>query len=342
MTKSLYITSKRSTPKPSATKASSCARAWTKTTSASPRRPVSSACPVPWATTRTSIPVASRKIGRMCPNSPEFSVEVVEATVMNSWAATGAPPRSKAEGKTEKDGAAVGGHGWFLFTGLPDKIAREIGAGLGRAGATRRTGRRRPVRSAGRDGRRPRPQPDAVPGRDRGSPSPRRCPSAAMPAIRSSITRVAEGSSAAVGSSRNRTCGRMAQARARARRCCSPPDRRRAGRSAIRRQPEPVERPGDGLAPVRPRQAAQGQRVIEVRRHRPAQQDRPLEDHRLRRRARAAVGPDPASPKSASISPWQRRRNRLLPAPFAPITTRRRPASTVSETSDRSAVPPLA
>jgi tungstate transport system substrate-binding protein len=43
MTKSLYITSNRSTPDPSATNASSDVLAWTNTTSASPRRPVSSA-----------------------------------------------------------------------------------------------------------------------------------------------------------------------------------------------------------------------------------------------------------------------------------------------------------
>jgi hypothetical protein len=35
------------------------------------------------------MPVSSWNIGRICPNSPEFSVEVVEATVMNSCAAAG-------------------------------------------------------------------------------------------------------------------------------------------------------------------------------------------------------------------------------------------------------------
>jgi hypothetical protein len=44
-TKSLYITSKRRTAKPSARNLSSAALSWTKTTSASPRRPISSACP---------------------------------------------------------------------------------------------------------------------------------------------------------------------------------------------------------------------------------------------------------------------------------------------------------
>src|SRR3546814_137547 len=70
-------------PAPSATNFSSAAFAWTNTTSAAPRRPVSSAWPVPCATTRTAIPVLSRKIGRMWPKRPDCSVEVVEATVMN-------------------------------------------------------------------------------------------------------------------------------------------------------------------------------------------------------------------------------------------------------------------
>jgi hypothetical protein len=44
---------------------------------------MSSACPVPSATTRTSIPVFFWKIGSKCLNIPDCSVEVVEATVMN-------------------------------------------------------------------------------------------------------------------------------------------------------------------------------------------------------------------------------------------------------------------
>ena len=63
-TKSLYITSKRFTPKPSARNFSSCDLAWTNTTSASPRRAVSSAWPVPCAITFTSMPVLALKIGK--------------------------------------------------------------------------------------------------------------------------------------------------------------------------------------------------------------------------------------------------------------------------------------
>src|SRR5580704_2556618 len=81
-TKSLYMTPRRSMPLPSATNLSSPARSCTRSASASPRSPMASACPVPTATTRTSIPVASRKIGIKWPKRPDSSVEVVEASVM--------------------------------------------------------------------------------------------------------------------------------------------------------------------------------------------------------------------------------------------------------------------
>ena len=81
-TKSLYITGNRLTPSPSARNFSSAAFAWTKTTSASPRRARSSAWPVPSATTRTLMPVSFSKMGRRKPNRPDCSVDVVEATVM--------------------------------------------------------------------------------------------------------------------------------------------------------------------------------------------------------------------------------------------------------------------
>ena len=89
-TKSLYMTPKRFTPKPSATNFSSCDLACTNTTSASPRLPVSSACPVPCAMTFTSMPVLALNFGRMNPNSPESCVEVVDATTIDlSWASAG-------------------------------------------------------------------------------------------------------------------------------------------------------------------------------------------------------------------------------------------------------------
>ncbi len=85
-TKSLYMTSKRLTPQPSARNFSSAALSCTNSTSASPRRPMSSAWPVPTATTCTSMPVAFVKAGSRCLKRPDCSVEVVEATVMKSFA----------------------------------------------------------------------------------------------------------------------------------------------------------------------------------------------------------------------------------------------------------------
>src|SRR5262249_34987013 len=82
-TKSLYITGKRFTPCPSFRNFSSCALACTNTTSASQRRAVSSAWPVPNATALTVMPVFSWNFGNRYPNNPESSVEVVEATTMD-------------------------------------------------------------------------------------------------------------------------------------------------------------------------------------------------------------------------------------------------------------------
>src|SRR5579859_6988926 len=90
-TKSLYITSNRLTPKPSAMNWSSACRSCTSTTSASPRRPMSRAWPVPTATTFTAMPLCAAKRGRMKPNRPDCSVEVVEATMMSRCCAAASP-----------------------------------------------------------------------------------------------------------------------------------------------------------------------------------------------------------------------------------------------------------
>src|SRR6516165_1225086 len=83
MTKSLYITELRFTPNPSATNFSSASFACTNTTSASPRRARSRAWPVPLAMTLTSMPVFCLNRGGIKPNSPESSVEVVDATTID-------------------------------------------------------------------------------------------------------------------------------------------------------------------------------------------------------------------------------------------------------------------
>src|SRR5215510_6691311 len=83
---------------------SSASLACTKTTSASPRRAVLSAWPVPWATTLTSMPVLALNSGRMWPNRPESCVEVVEATTIDlSRARTGpAAMRATVAAKTSR------------------------------------------------------------------------------------------------------------------------------------------------------------------------------------------------------------------------------------------------
>src|SRR5262245_3566732 len=104
MIKSLYITEYRFTPNPSAMNFSSASLACTKTTSASPRRAVLSAWPVPWATTFTSMPVLALNSGRMWPNRPESCVEVVDATTIDlSRAHTGpAAMRATVAAKTSR------------------------------------------------------------------------------------------------------------------------------------------------------------------------------------------------------------------------------------------------
>src|SRR5579863_67173 len=69
-------------PKPSLMNFSSASGSCTSTMSASPRRAVSSAWPVPWAITRTSMPVACANAGRIRSSSPESWTEVVEASTI--------------------------------------------------------------------------------------------------------------------------------------------------------------------------------------------------------------------------------------------------------------------
>ena len=95
MTKSLYITSKRATPSPSATNFSSAVLACTKRTSPSPFAAFLIACPVPTATTRTSIPVFPVNVGRMWSKRPEFRVDVVDWTTMNLSGAAAGPAAAK-------------------------------------------------------------------------------------------------------------------------------------------------------------------------------------------------------------------------------------------------------
>src|SRR3954469_1254670 len=128
-TKLLYITGWRLTPKPSDRNFSSAGLAWTNTTSASPRRAVSSACPVPCATTFTSMPVLALNIGRMWPNRPESCVEVVEATTIDLSCAEAWPAN------TALAAIAISTRRDSVFIGCPfqsnEQFAREECPGLG-------------------------------------------------------------------------------------------------------------------------------------------------------------------------------------------------------------------
>ena len=109
MTKSLYMTSKRFTPWPSATNCSSSGLACTNSTSPSPLRAFLIAWPVPTATTRTSIPVLSWNSGSRWPNSPDCSVEVVDWTMMNlSSARDGAQRQRQGEQRCQEQAAQHG------------------------------------------------------------------------------------------------------------------------------------------------------------------------------------------------------------------------------------------
>ena len=57
---------------------------------------------MPSATTRTETPVVFSKIGRMYPNKPEFSVDVVDARVIDSAAFTVMHTAPNTSGATQR------------------------------------------------------------------------------------------------------------------------------------------------------------------------------------------------------------------------------------------------
>src|SRR5215472_14456477 len=124
---------------------SSASLACTKTTSASPRRAVLSAWPVPWATTLTSMPVLALNSGRMWPNRPESCVEVVEATTMDLSRAPTGPAAMRATVAATTSRLRRVGIGtllfMFLYRGVGDgsdqqlaahEPARLLGPGVGK------------------------------------------------------------------------------------------------------------------------------------------------------------------------------------------------------------------
>ena len=99
----MCITSRRSTPKPSATNFSSASRSWTSSTSALPSRARRMAWPVPTAMTLTVQANFFSNGGIRASNSPESRVEVVEARVSVSPARSGRKtPWRQKPGKRQK------------------------------------------------------------------------------------------------------------------------------------------------------------------------------------------------------------------------------------------------
>src|SRR6185503_8347770 len=143
-------------------------------------------------------------------------------------------------------------------------------------------------------------------------------PAASNAWITRSISRVAVGSRLAVGSSRNRTSGCNAQARANASRCCSPPDSTRAGRDA------------NGAKPTL--SSASSARRSRSPRATPASFNAYTTLSTALRRSstglwntiacrRAASAPlQRIVPDEGASRPCIRRSSTLLPAPFAPST----------------------
>ena len=84
ITKSLYITFRRATPKPSATNFSSSLLLWLRITSTSPLRPNFKTWPVPPKVTRTLSPDAFSNAGMSQASKPESSVVVVVPSLRTS------------------------------------------------------------------------------------------------------------------------------------------------------------------------------------------------------------------------------------------------------------------
>ena len=120
----------------------------TRTRSASPRPAVSSAWPVPCASTCTVMPVALVNCGRIAPSSPELSTEVVEVRriVCASWAARIDKPGRTAAVTASQTGAEIASWNSLPYCGRP---ASAKAAALIRIVSPINT-RPRPSASAGR------------------------------------------------------------------------------------------------------------------------------------------------------------------------------------------------
>ena len=153
------MTSRRAPAVPSATNASSAAGECTSSTSASPRRPSSRACPLPTASVLTCQPVARVNSGSSSSSRPESWVLVVVARI-SDFSADGPGRRGGAAGGEQDGGhqrhdqvhgsaaSSTPSSRWSPEPRRRDRSPQEMGAtslasGRGRA---RRSRRRRPRR----------------------------------------------------------------------------------------------------------------------------------------------------------------------------------------------------
>ena len=223
---------KRFTPKPSATNFSSCALACTNTTSASPRWPVSSAWPVP----------CDDHLHVDAGLGLEHRQDVAEQAGVLRRGGRGDDDRlvlRRARARTSAAASATASRMRRFIMCFSSFRSRDRRAGTRRPRGVAGVAKKRAAAACST--RRPRARNTMSPASRRACPMS--CvaitiftPDAATARTMSSTALVAAGSRLAVGSSRNRISGSRASARASASRCCSPPDRRRAGRSR-----EPVE-----------------------------------------------------------------------------------------------------
>src|SRR4029079_13006872 len=152
-----------------------------------------------------------------------------------------------------------------------------------------------------------------------------------------STARAAAGSRLAVGASRNSTRGASAHARASARRCCSPPDSTRAGRSASAASPTVDSASATRRCASAPRTPAS----LSACRMLPAAERR---SNTARWNTIACPGggavnpPHVTCPRTGASRPCSTRNSVLLPEPFGPRMNVRRAARIVASTSLRTRV----
>ena len=303
------MTGRRFTPKPSATNFSSAAWSWTNTTSASPRRAMSSAWPVPSATTRTLMPVSFSNIGSRWREQARLLGRRRRRHDDELFLGDPSPGFPAPEASRRLRPAVDVASQSFSFEkcrrlGSARRVGKTRGPATARpagppAGTPRRSRGASPARGCawssrsscrarGCRGRCPRP---------RGSPSGRGSPSARRgTALRGAAP--TRGRAPAAAARRRKARARIGW-RARAARLR--PAHRRCARRLRRRAI-----------------AGEVERIADVRGGRAAQQHRALEHHRLAGGPSRAAAPRDRAARTAPTRPCSTRSSVLLPEPFGP------------------------